>query len=101
MLKFMDMITEKTSWNTKVLSEEVVQRWRSEVLSLPDGMISEKAFKWCIEELRDKADDFDRDLFIKTLECASAVAKSDTIISPQLKDSPRNGVKLLLMLPNE
>ena len=101
MLKFMDMITEKTSWNTKVFSDRVVQRWRSEVLSLSGGMISEKAFKWCTQELRDKAEDLDRDGFIKTQECASAVAKSDTIISLQFKDSLRNGVKPLLMLPNE
>lgn len=83
MLAFMDHITDKPDWNTKVFDESIVEKWRAESQSQP--LMSSKTFEWCIAELQDKANGFAANGYVKTLENQSTCVKSDTIIGPSLR----------------
>ncbi|KAF2122175.1 hypothetical protein BDV96DRAFT_563037 [Lophiotrema nucula] len=96
MLKFMDTVTDKKRWEQKVFDEHIVEKWRAEVGTFADELVSEKAFDWCMTELREKAKEFQRDGFVRTLESASTCAKSDSIISHQQMVELRTAVQPLL-----
>ncbi|KAF2670834.1 hypothetical protein BT63DRAFT_370700 [Microthyrium microscopicum] len=92
----MDALTEKPNWNAKIFDDKIVNKWKDEAAALPDGLLSEKAFEWCIIELRDRASDFVKDGFIRTYETESSVIKSDSTIPSELRDELRKVVELLL-----
>jgi len=96
MLKFMNAVTDKPNWHKKVFDEEIVHRWREEARAMPNSMISDKTFEWCITELRDRSKDFERDGYVRTLECSARCIKSDELISAALRDELRQAVKPLL-----
>ena len=98
MLKFMDAITDKPNWNTKVFDEAIVNKWKAEAAQQPKTLLSEKTFEWCIKELRDRAKDFERDGFIRTYESASRCVKSDHTIPLALRDKLRKAVEPLLQV---
>ncbi|KAK7968032.1 uncharacterized protein PG986_002309 [Apiospora aurea] len=115
MLAVMDRLTDKPDWHRKVFDEAVVAKWRAEALQQPEeGLyrlavehvnlwrepleesklsplrrsryMSEKAFDYCIKELRIKAEHFERTGLVPTLDAVgSCVAKSDVLIEADLK----------------
>lgn len=96
MLMFMDAITDKLNWDRKVFHDGIVNKWREETQAVPNTLISEKAFEWCMKELRDKAKEFERDKFIKTLENSSKCVKSDNLICMAFGNDLREAAKPLL-----
>src|ERR1700712_2343388 len=76
MLRFMNSITEKPDWNVKVFDEAIVAKWREETMAIPKGLMSEQAFGYCVVELRERAKDFEKDGYVKTLESAARCVKS-------------------------
>ncbi|KAH9896247.1 hypothetical protein F4778DRAFT_783527 [Xylariomycetidae sp. FL2044] len=109
MMILMDKLTDKPNWHEKVHQEDIVAKWRKEALEQPehdlyrqiiDGknqdklpqprahLISEKAFDYCIDELRSKAKFFERTKLVFTLDSAeNCVIKSDEAIDQALRDS--------------
>lgn len=94
-IRFMEAVTEKPNWNIKVFDDEIVKRWSDDAAAMENSLISDKEFQWCIRELREKAQCFERDGFVKTLEGGSRCVKSDTIIPESLKQELKDAVKPL------
>ncbi|RFU79345.1 hypothetical protein TARUN_2881 [Trichoderma arundinaceum] len=109
MMLLMESLTDKPNWHEKVFDEGIVQKWREEAMTQPENglfsrimegkwytediplpksrIISEKAFEFCIAELRNKAAYFVKTGMIPTLDSAgNTIVKSDTLISSGLRD---------------
>ncbi|KAI1355991.1 hypothetical protein F5Y01DRAFT_268212 [Xylaria sp. FL0043] len=117
MMHIMDRLTDKVDWHKKVFDDEIVARWRAEALAYPDealwklaatdpgdrhnkptrGIMSEKAFNYCIQELQVKARHFAETGIVPTLDTAiAAVAKSDILIPSDLTGALRKGFDKLI-----
>lgn len=101
MLKLMDAITDKTNWHLKIHDETIVQKWREESQANPNDLISDKAFAWCLRELRDRAKSYERDRFVRTIQSFSSCAKSDEIIPTALGDDLRRALRPLLQVHDD
>ena len=55
MLRCMERITDRPDWHEDVFSEEKIAQWKEEDETKADWRISDKAWAWCVLELRDKA----------------------------------------------
>ncbi|KAK8057996.1 hypothetical protein PG994_008444 [Apiospora phragmitis] len=116
MLAVMDRLTDKPDWDRKVFDDAIAAKWRAEALSQPEeGLyrlatehvnlnrnetledsklsplkrtryLSEKAFDYCIKELRIKAQHFQKTGLVLTLDAVgNCVAKSDVLVGSELK----------------
>jgi hypothetical protein len=50
MLQFMDVVMDKKDWQTKVLDDSIVKKWKMESSSQEKSLMSDAAFEWCITE---------------------------------------------------
>ncbi|OBT62576.1 hypothetical protein VE03_07359 [Pseudogymnoascus sp. 23342-1-I1] len=111
MMVLMDRLSDKVDWDKKVFDEEIVAKWRKEALEQPEDklfsqlvegtngdkvpmprarIMSERAFDYCIKELRQKAAHFQRTGLIPTLDSAgNTIVKSDTVVTPELQKELR------------
>ncbi|KAK6815709.1 hypothetical protein PG987_016475 [Apiospora arundinis] len=114
MLAIMDKLTDKPGWHTKVFDDAIVAKWRAEAMHQPEDnlyrmateagdkgstrrgtkipqptrnrVLSEKAFDYCIQELRVKAEHFKNTGLVPTLDAVgNCVVKSDTLVTQELK----------------
>ncbi|KAF4470972.1 hypothetical protein FALBO_2113 [Fusarium albosuccineum] len=107
MMMLMDKLTDKPNWNQKVFDEVIVQKWRDEALQqdehglytrimqtkdcdkipMPTSrIISERAFDFCIAELRNKATYFSSSGLIPTYDGPeNSIVKSDSYIGDALR----------------
>ncbi|GAB1320932.1 Manganese lipoxygenase [Madurella fahalii] len=105
MMILMDSLTDKPNWHEKVFDDDIVDKWRQEALSQDEDdlylqvlggkaipmlertrIISERAFDYCIAELRCKAAHFKESGLIFTLNAdGNTVIKSDSLISDELR----------------
>ena len=46
MMEVMNQLTDKTYWETKVFDQTIVDRWKSEILSVPGQDVSERMFDY-------------------------------------------------------
>lgn len=114
MLAFMNSITDKPDWNTKVFDEKITKKWAEEALQQPDQLMSEATLEWvrhqtlsivcahdqqCFAELRDKSADFERTQFVKALDSDVSVIKSDVLIWPELREEIIEACKPLQNVP--
>ncbi|KAF2495402.1 hypothetical protein BU16DRAFT_389520 [Lophium mytilinum] len=97
MLKVMEALTDKPEWTRKVFDDTIVAKWREEALQMP--LISEKAWDWCLLELRDKARFYEEKGYVLTLDTGSVCAKSDTIVDETLRTELLQAVQPLLDSP--
>ena len=95
MIGFMDAVTDKPHWNEEVFKNDIVAKWKDDAMVQHKGLMSELAFDWCIEELKDNAKSYSETGFVKTLESGFRCMKSDTIISDQLRDELKRAVQRL------
>ncbi|KAF4965613.1 hypothetical protein FSARC_6600 [Fusarium sarcochroum] len=106
MMILMDTLTDKPDWHKKVFDETIVQKWRDEARQQPEDslygrilqnknderlsqprsrIITEKAFDYCINELRGKAKYFVNSGLIPTLDGPrNTIVKSDSYIEVSL-----------------
>lgn len=56
MVTVMNHLTDRPAWDVDVFDDEVVAKWKQETFDITP-LMSEKAWGWCIKELRDKAVD--------------------------------------------
>ncbi|KAI0410008.1 hypothetical protein F4802DRAFT_543020 [Xylaria palmicola] len=116
MMHIMDRLTDKESWHKKVFDDEIVAKWRAEALAYPDealwnlavssvgwaapepvrGIMTEKAFDYCIQELRCKARHFEESGIVPTVDATAAVAKSDSLVPAPLADALREAFDRLM-----
>lgn len=46
MMEVMNRLTDKPGWETKVFNSVIVEKWKAEVLAMPEQDISEKMFDY-------------------------------------------------------
>lgn len=112
MMMVMDMVTDKPDWHRKIYDDEIVNKWRKEALSWPNGdlyehirthhgfdgdgiampkdnILNDAAIEYCIQELREKAEYFRKTRIIPTLDATYSIAKSDTIVPKEVHSALR------------
>lgn len=77
MVDLMNKVTDKPGWNVDVFNDEIVDNWRKWAFETYH-LMSEKAWSWCLEELRDKAAYFKETKHVRVLDTGTCVCKSDT-----------------------
>lgn len=98
MIAFMDQITDKPDWEHKIFDETIVGKWKAEVASAKESILSEKSVDWCIAELRHKANLYKE---IGYVEAVDGVFKSDCAIPQDLKFALRKAVSPLENVPED
>lgn len=126
LMECMTMITDKPDWDRKVFDDEIVAKWRTEIVTpvvshsannehdtdekyddggAPGGVFttaaqdqgfSPRMFDWAIAELRYKARLLPE---VNCIEALDGVWKSDTIVSRSLQESLRVAIAKLENLP--
>jgi hypothetical protein len=96
MISHMECLTDKPDWNIQVFDEELIAIWREDALAVP--LISIKAWDWCVAELRDKANAFNKSgrKSVRVLDVGSCVCKSDTLVHSALSDKFKEACTPLL-----
>ncbi|CAI6334731.1 unnamed protein product [Periconia digitata] len=117
MMVIMDQLSDKVDWHKKVFDEKIVYEWQTEAIAVPDihwerlamggenvysrndeddsatpelkGIIDRETFETIIKELQNKANHFKKTGIIPTLDASSSIAKSDVLVSFQLRESLR------------
>jgi hypothetical protein len=84
MLRVMNSLTEEAQWDVQVLdkSQSTVLRQRFD-----DPLLSEKAWDWCLAELRDKAKEYAISKLVLVWNTESGICKSLNLIDEELRKS--------------
>jgi len=99
MLRLTESITDKPDWDRKVFDDSIVAKWRAEAMAMP--LISEAAWDWVSTEAREKAEAFKSSRIVLALDSNSRCAKSDVLVSPELRAELIANVAPLLSVPDE
>jgi hypothetical protein len=99
MLRLTESITDKPDWDRKVFDDAIVAKWRAEARALP--LISEPAWEWVLTEVREKAEAFKSSRRVVALDSTARCAKSDVLVSPELRAELIAGVAPLLSVPDD
>lgn len=97
MLQLMDAITDKPSWHVKIFDEIIVERWHAEATAMP--LVSEHVWDWCLQELREKAKAYADKHYVLTYDSYAPIAKSDELLSRELRDELILATRPLLNVP--
>ncbi|TFK26789.1 hypothetical protein FA15DRAFT_615143 [Coprinopsis marcescibilis] len=97
-LQFIDQVTDKPDWTTKVFSEEITSKWKTELETSQIDM-SEAMFNWSIAELRWRAKRFETSPTGAISVYSADVVKSDIAISRETKEALKRAVRLLEDVP--
>jgi Protein of unknown function (DUF4246) len=98
MLQFMNQVTDKPNWNVKVKDDSVTEEWKGEALQ-QEAHFTERMATYCIEELRWRAEKFEKTGFVFVYN--GDVVKADAAVSTELKDRLRKAVEKLENIPSE
>ncbi|PYH85072.1 hypothetical protein BO82DRAFT_198873 [Aspergillus uvarum CBS 121591] len=77
----MNRLTDRPNWHVDVFDDGAVARWRQDsIASLAmNPLLSDRAWAWCVRELRDKAVEYRQKGHIRVLDTGSCVCKSDYV----------------------
>ncbi|WPH00144.1 Hypothetical protein R9X50_00296700 [Acrodontium crateriforme] len=86
MVAVMDRLTDKHNWFVDIFDNAVVAQWRTELdrdlfIANP-RLFKGKTWDWCVQELRDKAIQYENHRHVRVLDTGSCVCKGD---SPELQ----------------
>ncbi|KAJ5628816.1 hypothetical protein N7490_011044 [Penicillium lividum] len=97
MVAVMNHLTDRPAWYVNIFDDEVVAEWKQDTFDATP-LMSEKAWGWCVKELRDKAVDLrdNRQVHIRVLDTGSCVCKADTESLGSLSAAFRGSVPALL-----
>ncbi|KAI3578651.1 hypothetical protein IWW34DRAFT_737870 [Fusarium oxysporum f. sp. albedinis] len=101
MLKFIDKLSDKPRWWQKINDDEIVTKWKKEALAmdwksyLKHADFTSAMVNACIQELRIKADIYEKTGLIPVYDYSVAVLKSDTIMTAELAKSLQEAVEVL------
>ncbi|KAK1637387.1 hypothetical protein BDP81DRAFT_460919 [Colletotrichum phormii] len=105
-LWFVEKITNMPNWHVKVFNEEIVAKWKQEVMAvdwkavgLKYAYFDEDLFKSALAELREKAKLYEATGLIPVFDASSVVIRSDNAITPEVKEELRKGVAALENVP--
>ncbi|OLN95655.1 hypothetical protein CCHL11_04972 [Colletotrichum chlorophyti] len=108
MMWFIDQITDKPDWHVKAFNQDIVSKWKTEVMAvvwpavgLKHARFDDDMFDWCISELREKAKLYQATGLIPVLDASAAVVKSDTAIPHDIQEALRKGVSALEDVPEQ
>ncbi|KAI3395618.1 hypothetical protein diail_1056 [Diaporthe ilicicola] len=99
MLGVMNALTDKPDWHNKVFDDQIVARWKEEARAVQ--LISDRAWDWCLTELRDKARRFEKTGRVLVFDSGSRISKSDQRVPESLKQELKDAVRPLLDRPDE
>lgn len=99
MLGVMNALTDKPHWEEKVFDDEISKKWGEEAQKI--HLMSEKAWEWCLLELRDKAVRFKKTGRVLVLDTGSRISKSEATVSEALNRELRHAVQPFLELPED
>ncbi|EIM84073.1 uncharacterized protein STEHIDRAFT_140990 [Stereum hirsutum FP-91666 SS1] len=99
MMRLMNQLTDKPLWEEKVFDDNITAKWKAEALATPEIDITELMVDYCIVELRWKTELFKKHGFVIAFE--GDVVKSDSAISPKLKDELKAAVISLENVPDK
>ncbi|EAU37645.1 conserved hypothetical protein [Aspergillus terreus NIH2624] len=91
-MRVMDTISDKPDWTRKVFDEEIVARWREELLATGQD-VTPKMLDWIIKELQWKAKRFQKTGIFDVFDVG--VVKSDTAVSEEQKHALQKAVAVL------
>ncbi|KAL7939878.1 hypothetical protein V8C35DRAFT_287955 [Trichoderma chlorosporum] len=83
MVAVMNTLTDKPDWHVDIFNKDTVAEWRQEAFAATP-LMSEKARDWCVAELRDKADEYKQEQYIRVLDTGSCICKSDILVPTEL-----------------
>ncbi|KAM3469603.1 hypothetical protein MY5147_006932 [Beauveria neobassiana] len=101
MLKFMDEITDKPDWWTKVHDADIAGRWKAEALDAQWGSyrrygdFTSAMADACITELRKKAELVQACGFVPTFDYSTCVVKSDSMMDDTLASALKSSSLVL------
>jgi hypothetical protein len=95
MVDLMNKVTDKPGWYIDVFDDEILDDWRKWAFETYH-LMSEKAWSWCLEELRDKAVYFNETKHVRVLDTGTCVCKSDMPDLQSLATSLKSAVTPLL-----
>ncbi|KAJ2915427.1 hypothetical protein MD484_g4988, partial [Candolleomyces efflorescens] len=100
MLGFMNSVTDKPEWDTKVFDDEIIKKWRSEAVGVEGVDMIDEMFDFCIAELQHVA----KNVYAKRADRALVVfngnvVKSDHAVSESLRQALLQAVKPLEDIP--
>jgi len=95
MMEFMNSVTDKPEWHTKVLDDTIANKWKEEAKNNSD--FTQSMADWCIDELRWKAESFNQKGLVTALD--PGVVKSDSAVSTELRKKLQAAVKPLEDVP--
>ncbi|RDH31018.1 hypothetical protein BDQ94DRAFT_180730 [Aspergillus welwitschiae] len=81
MTAVMNRLTDRPNWHVDVFDDVVVARWRQDNTAsiAMNPLLSDRAWDWCVRELRDKATEYRQNGHIRVLDTGSCVCKSDHV----------------------
>ncbi|EAW10037.1 DUF4246 domain-containing protein [Aspergillus clavatus NRRL 1] len=100
MVAAINRLTDHANWHLDVFNDTVISHWREEAFAT-SSLMSEKAWGWCVQELRDKAKYFRQNDHIRVLDTGSCVCKSDTPSLRALGTTFRQAVRPVLRIQME
>ncbi|EHK18986.1 uncharacterized protein TRIVIDRAFT_204382 [Trichoderma virens Gv29-8] len=95
MVAVMNTLTDKPGWHIDIFNEDIATEWRKEAFAATP-LMSEKAWAWCIAELRDKANEYTQKQYIRVLDTGSCVCKSDILVPTALSVEFKSEIEPLL-----
>lgn len=93
MLRVMDSITDEPEWHVKILDQDFINAWRVE-FAHRERLISPRAWAWCLDELRWKADQLRLTGHVVVYDAGAGVAKST--VSSATTEGLKNEVAALM-----
>ncbi|KAL6230711.1 hypothetical protein BDW75DRAFT_248446 [Aspergillus navahoensis] len=93
MLALINALTDLPDWHRVVFDQQVTAQWREDAVA-SSSLINDKTWDWCLQELQDKARQFNQDGRLVVLNTSSGVCKSDMAISSDLKSQLSKSVDL-------
>ncbi|THV48560.1 hypothetical protein BGAL_0241g00170 [Botrytis galanthina] len=82
MICLTNLLTDMPNWHIDVFNDKDTAIWHE--IAMKHRLISEKAWEWCLAELRDKARLFRTTNRVLALDAGGCVSKSDTLVSKAL-----------------
>ncbi|OQE21849.1 hypothetical protein PENSTE_c011G01232 [Penicillium steckii] len=95
MLDLINTITDRLNWHHDIFDQEVITQWREDAVKPSPSLINEKTWDWCLQELQDKARQFDRDGSLVVFNTMSGICKSDTAISSERRSQLSRSIDIL------
>ncbi|KAH2016531.1 hypothetical protein KXV43_004928, partial [Aspergillus fumigatus] len=104
MVAVMNQLTDLPNWYIDIFDDAIVAYWRQnpDLASIvTNPLLSDRAWDWCLHELRDKAEEYQRQRHVRVLDTGSCICKSDDVPglpngTGALADEIRPAVKTVL-----